>query len=266
MHLSIIIPCYNSESTILRSLNSIISQNINIKYEIVIIDDGSIDNTRLIIEHFINNHKHIDIFYHYQNNSGVSSARNTGFNFSKGDYIALLDSDDIWENNKINTQIDILIRNSKIEFLGTNRNNESHFLINKKIYIYKMNFFLLFTKWWPSTPTIIFKKSILKNTGMYNENLKFAEDGEFYYRVIKYANLYVLNKSFVKTCPEKDTYGDTGLSSNLKSMYNGEIFILKSALYNKDVKLLPFILFYIYITIKYIRRIILKKVLIKIDK
>lgn len=261
MQLSIIIPCFNSETTILRSLNSIIAQDISIKYEIIIIDDGSTDNTSFIVNKFINKYNNIQIVYYKKNNGGVSSARNCGIKLSKGEYIALLDSDDIWEENKINTQIEILTKNSQIDFLGTNRNNERHFFVSKKKYIYKMNYFLLFSKWWPSTPTVIFKKSILNKVGLYNENLKYAEDGEFYYRVVKHANLYVLNRSFVKTCPEKDTYGDSGLSSNLSKMYHGEIFILKSAFFNKDITIFHFIIFYLFVTIKFYRRILLKKFL-----
>lgn len=261
MQLSIIIPCFNSEKTILRSLNSIIAQEISIKYEIIIIDDGSIDNTSIIVNNFKDKYNNIHIIYQRKENGGVSSARNFGIELSKGEYIALLDSDDIWIDNKINTQLEVLTNNPHIDFLGTNRNNEHHFFINKSKYIYKMNYILLFSKWWPSTPTVIFKKSILKKVGFYNENLKYAEDAEFYYRVIKYANLYVLNRSFVNTCPEKDTFGDFGLSSNLSEMYKGEIFILKSALLNKDISAIIYIIFYIFITIKYYRRIMLKRFL-----
>lgn len=91
---SIIIPTYNCQDYIVYALESALAQPGN-DYEIIVIDDGSTDNTRSIISSFQNREKHTDrIHYYYQENKGVAAARNFGINHAKGQYILLLDADD----------------------------------------------------------------------------------------------------------------------------------------------------------------------------
>lgn len=98
--LSVIIPAYNAEKTINRCVKSVLNQKSKIDFEIIIVDDGSKDMTHQIIEELlIDNH---NIKYIYQENQGVSSARNNGIANSKGDYIAFLDSDDEFKEDLFN--------------------------------------------------------------------------------------------------------------------------------------------------------------------
>ncbi len=97
---SVIIPYYNSERTIVRALNSVINQ-VYKNFEIILIDDGSNDNSYSVVEDFIKNNSQYQIKNLYQNNSGPSKARNLGIKQSIGKYIAFLDSDDSWDKNKL---------------------------------------------------------------------------------------------------------------------------------------------------------------------
>ncbi len=92
---SVIIPIYNSEKSIMKTLNSLINQTFK-NFEVVIIDDGSIDRTK----EFIYKYKSEDsrIKYYYQQNAGVSMARNKGIELSSGSFVCFLDSDDYFEN------------------------------------------------------------------------------------------------------------------------------------------------------------------------
>lgn len=89
--ISIIVPCFNAEKYIEKCISSII-QNTFSDFEIIIVDDGSTDNSKGKILDFLN--KDFRIKYFYQTNSGVSSARNTGIEKATGDYIVFIDSDD----------------------------------------------------------------------------------------------------------------------------------------------------------------------------
>ncbi|MCI8778348.1 MAG: glycosyltransferase family 2 protein [Bacilli bacterium] len=89
--ISIIIPVYNTEDYLDKCLSSIINQTYK-NIEIIIIDDGSTDNSKKIIKQYMN--KDCRISYYYQNNSGVAIARNSGIDKAQGDYIAFIDSDD----------------------------------------------------------------------------------------------------------------------------------------------------------------------------
>ncbi|MFS3928309.1 glycosyltransferase family 2 protein [Priestia flexa] len=89
---SIVIPVYNKEEYISRTLNSILNQTF-LNFEIIIVDDGSTDNSIKIVKNFDDNR----IKVVSQENKGVSSARNLGVEHSKNDYIAFIDADDIWK-------------------------------------------------------------------------------------------------------------------------------------------------------------------------
>lgn len=91
---SIIIPLYNKEKFISRSIQSILNQDYNNSYEIIVIDDGSTDSGADIVKQI--QKEHSCIIYYHQENAGVSTARNMGIKLSKGNYIAFLDADDYW--------------------------------------------------------------------------------------------------------------------------------------------------------------------------
>lgn len=90
MIFTVIIPCYNAEKTLHRALDSLCVQNHLIK-EVLLIDDGSQDNTRALVESYA---ARLPIHYHYQSNQGPSAARNAGLDRATGDYIIFLDADD----------------------------------------------------------------------------------------------------------------------------------------------------------------------------
>lgn len=98
---TIIIPTFNRADTIEATVNSCLDQSY-LNLEIIVIDDGSTDDTHYLLEKNILNNK---IIYIYQQNSGRSKARNLGLKMAKGEFIQFLDSDDLLEKNKIEKQI-----------------------------------------------------------------------------------------------------------------------------------------------------------------
>lgn len=100
---SVILPTYNSEKTIDKTLTSILSQDYQ-NLEILVIDDKSSDNTRQIIENFALKDQRIKLFKKPEN-KGVADSRNLGIKKATGKYVAFLDSDDLWPRNKIKDQV-----------------------------------------------------------------------------------------------------------------------------------------------------------------
>ena len=94
--ISFIIPTYNSASTIKRAINSILNQTANIKYEIIIVDDGSKDNTDQVLKCYESDER---IKYYKKENSGVADTRNYGVKRATGEYIIFIDSDDYVSEN-----------------------------------------------------------------------------------------------------------------------------------------------------------------------
>ena len=104
---SIIIPTFNRGSFLDRTVKSIQSQTIK-DWELLVVDDGSTDNTREIVENFIKNDNRIKYFY--QKNCGCPSGpRNLGIEKACGEYVAFLDSDDEWLPTKLERQLDLFI-------------------------------------------------------------------------------------------------------------------------------------------------------------
>lgn len=93
--ISVVMPLYNKEAEVERALRSVVEQSLA-PGEIIIVDDGSTDGSRAIVERIIAEHPEAGIRLITQPNSGVSAARNRGIAEAKGDYIALLDADDMW--------------------------------------------------------------------------------------------------------------------------------------------------------------------------
>jgi teichuronic acid biosynthesis glycosyltransferase TuaG len=106
---SIIMPSYNAEKTIVQSIQSVLQQNYS-NWELLITDDKSTDNTVKIINQFVAKDTRIKLFENEQN-LGAGGSRNRSIKESKGRYIAFLDSDDLWLDNKLAIQIDYMQKN-----------------------------------------------------------------------------------------------------------------------------------------------------------
>lgn len=104
--ISIIIPTFNREQTILRALRSVVAQSVS-DWELIVVDDASTDNSIVLIEEFFRNH-HIENrsqLLKLANNQGVSFARNRAVELAKGEWLAFLDSDDEWLPHKLEAQL-----------------------------------------------------------------------------------------------------------------------------------------------------------------
>lgn len=108
---SVITPCYNGEKYIRETIDSVLKQNYK-SWEMIIIDDGSTDNSRQIVKKYCELDKRIHLIE--QKNSGSAAARNHGIREALGQYIALLDSDDVWYPNFLSEQIKFIKKKNSI--------------------------------------------------------------------------------------------------------------------------------------------------------
>lgn len=114
---SVVIPTYNSEKTIERTLDSVINQSYK-SLEILVIDDGSKDGTISVLRNYMKEDSRINIITK-ENNRGVADSRNIGIKKSSGKYVAFLDGDDVWQENKLIKQIKFMEENNS-HFTYTN--------------------------------------------------------------------------------------------------------------------------------------------------
>ena len=178
--ISVIIPLYNAENTILAALDSVKNQEGNFDFEIMVINDGSTDKSAEKVQQFIQENPQLNIQLIHQDNKGVSSARNAGLRLAKGEFIAFLDADDVWLPHKTKVMIKVLTENPEIDFLVALRNSERIWFPYKINYknLAKITLNKLLFRIEGQTSTAIFKRKILINTGLFNENQKYSVTGD----------------------------------------------------------------------------------------
>ena len=192
---SVIIPSYNYSAYISDAINSILEQTYP-HWEVIVVDDGSRDNTAEVVARFTAQDSRIK--YHYQQNQGVSAARNKGIALAQGDYIQLLDADDYISKHKLEIQVKILDHNPEIDLVyadsyffthssgpAVRRSFQQFKLtmppisgqgINLAIHLAYDNIFLI------GCP--LFKRSMALAAGPFEQTLVAFEDWHFWYRVI----------------------------------------------------------------------------------
>lgn len=224
--ITVIIPCYNAENTIIRCLMSL-ERQIYKNFSVVVINDGSVDNTKDILSEYANNSV-LDINIIDQKNSGVSEARNNAINSIESRFITFLDADDEYEKDYLNVLFRC-ISNNNIDLVCTTyikvktQNDDSIYHSVNPIQImnkYEMFEYYIHRKknkinMWCG----IYKTDIIKNHNIFfDKNIKYGEDTLFFYQYLKYCDqgcwvlsnygykYYINNLSVMHKCSEDRTH------------------------------------------------------------
>ena len=189
--ISVIMSTHNDESTISKSIESILNQSYQ-NIEFLIMDDCSTDSTSNILKNYKSKVKNIKIFKN-NNNIGLTKSLNILIKNTKGDLIARQDADDISFRNRLFKQVSELI-NNQLDFCTTRAvrsDNQkkipglSYFLPNKIVVNYKNPFI---------HGTLLIKKEIFEKYGMYDESFYYAQDYELVKRLLHYKCKYKVLK------------------------------------------------------------------------
>lgn len=194
---SVIIPAYNRAHTVDRAIQSILNQSYQ-DFEIIVVDDGSSDNTSQIISRL--HHPSLRLLKH-DTNRGAAAARNTGIRAAQGSFIAFLDSDDEWLPNKLAIQVDAL-KNAPEKFQAS---CTAYYLIEgKEVYEYVPS---LSTPWLKKLlmgndlgmgSTFLASKRILDRIGLLDETLLRHEDWDWFIRYAQEYELLLLDKPLTR--------------------------------------------------------------------
>lgn len=195
---SVIIPTYNSDKFITKAINSILNQTYS-NLEIIIVDDGSTDNTKDEIYNLKDNR----IKYFYKSNGGESSARNFGLAQATGEFIAFLDADDLYHKEKIKRQVSILNSNPNIDIVYNDvilideENNKIGELKSEEIIEDSSNFLaqILFRQVIPASASIMLRRNCFKGNIIFPETYNYAEDYYFIIQLADKYNFYYLQES-----------------------------------------------------------------------
>jgi len=183
--LSVIIPTYNRAPLLERAIASVLKQTV-LPREIIIIDDGSDDQTSNVVRR-IENFSDLNLLYHKQKNRGPASARNRGIEMSSSAFLAFLDSDDHWHKRKIEIQFRELVKNNQCKISHTREKwlRRGEHLNQKKIHLPPGgNIFSSCLKLCcVGMSTVMMNRSIFDDYGLFDETLRCCEDYDFWLRV-----------------------------------------------------------------------------------
>jgi glycosyltransferase involved in cell wall biosynthesis len=134
---SVVIPTYNCSSYLKEAVDSVLNQTYR-NYEVLVVDDGSSDGTRCTLEPYLDT-----INYIYQENRGAPAARNTGIRAATGEFIALLDADDVWLPEKLQLQMEYFESHENCSLVYTDMKTfDEHGVIEESIKLLKPLIFL----------------------------------------------------------------------------------------------------------------------------
>jgi glycosyltransferase involved in cell wall biosynthesis len=216
MNISVIIPTFNRASLIERAVGSVLEQTVK-PLEIIVVDDGSTDNTQEVIENIGSSL----VKYVYRENGGAGAARNTGVKKASGDWIAFQDSDDVWRPDKLEKQVEHIKKHPEHGLVYTSY--EMHLEDGTGIVIPGKQdgmalegsiFIPLLIRNTVGAPTVTVQKKLFESVGGFDESLKSLEDWDF---VLKFSRKYEIG--FVDDITVDAYRVDQSVSANVADAY-----------------------------------------------
>lgn len=213
MKFSVVVTTYNYGLFVREAINSVLSQTYK-NFELIVVDDGSEDDTREIISKFASDER---VKYLYQENAGQPKAKNRGICESQGEFIAFLDADDVWESTKLEKQIplfedsDVGVVYSRRKWInpgGINVSGNERVLRRGKVldYIFVDNFVCFSSS--------VIRRSYLEEVGYFDESLSMGIDYDLWIRLA-----CVCKFDFVDEALVRYRTGHSNLSKNTMKRY-----------------------------------------------
>ncbi len=173
--ISVIITTYNIETYIVEAIQCALDQTYP-AHEIIVVDDGSSDNTSEVVKKFGDK-----IQYYQQANGGVSAARNTGLIKASQPYIAFLDGDDLWPNEKLEKQVQVLMQQPELDLVLSHTQNfhnpdvDPQQIANSKEPMNAMPGYM--------AGAMLVKREVFEKVGVFSTHVKVGEFMDWYLRV-----------------------------------------------------------------------------------
>lgn len=198
--ISVVIPTYNRARYLPEAIQSVLNQTYR-DFEIIVVDDGSTDDTQSILQAWIGQGL---IRYHYQDNAGVSAARNTGVELAQGRLIAFLDSDDLFMPAKLEKQVAIFEQTPDLGFVHCSFmkfNDQGQHLGERNTSRFQGRVYPRMLHEWSvlmATPCMLMRKDVLEEVGGYDEHMTWAEDLDLWRRIARHYPIDLVPEVLVK--------------------------------------------------------------------
>jgi glycosyltransferase involved in cell wall biosynthesis len=224
---SVVIPAYNCSAKVKEAIESVLAQTYT-DYEVVVIDDGSTDDTEPVVRSFGDR-----VVYFRQNNQGAGTARNSGIKRSSGEYIAFLDSDDLWSPEKLDEQIPLLEHDLELGLVYSDWAVMSENGAVEESYLRKLPsasgyVFDKLVQWgFILTSGVVVRRACLLDVGDFDSSLSIAQDYDLWLRICYRWKVALVNRPLVT----KRSWNGS-LSSNLPKTAVERIALFEKTLVN----------------------------------
>ena len=220
---SIVLPTYNRSYSILKSINSVLSQSYE-DFELIVVDDASVDDTEAVMSSIAD---HRVKYIRHEYNKGGAIARNTGIAISRGEFIAFQDSDDEWLQDKLDTQMREFEFDPNLTAVYTGyylvKNQEAVYMPTEKL---QSGSGKIFTKLLRdnciSTQTLVVKSGVLKSIGGFDEFLPRLQDWELVLRLSKVGEFKFIDQPFVNV-----NYTNDSITATSSKFFTAMEYIIK---------------------------------------
>lgn len=253
---SVIVPCYNCESTIRRAVNSV-AQQAWLPKDIILVNDASTDGTLEVIKSIQRKYSCWIKVVSLNVNSGPSAARNEGYNHAKSDYIAFLDADDSWHSQKLQIQYFWMKAHPEVLLTGhrmvsyekkSNKSIKVNDLVVSEIS--KTN--ILISNPF-STPTVMIHSKVPVR---FDLNQYYAEDYLVWLTIFfDFGKVYRIEHEMAYMY--KSAFGEGGLSQNLVAMEKGVLEVYSKIYKKKCINLFQYCCLMVFSITKFFRRVFL---------
>ena len=216
MLIDVILPTFNRAYCLKRTIDSVLSQTYN-ELNLYVIDDGSTDETKNLISQYQNESR---VHYFFQDNKGVSAARNCGIQQGQAEWVSFVDSDDEWLPHKLEIQVDFIKKNSNYRFVhsdeiwmrnGVRVNPKKKFdKSHHDLFRRSLEMCLI------SPSTVVMKKELCLQHGLFNENFIVCEDYDLWLKILATEEVGFISEFLIKK------YG--GHSDQLSTQYTAMDF------------------------------------------
>ncbi|MBW4574226.1 MAG: glycosyltransferase [Aphanothece sp. CMT-3BRIN-NPC111] len=234
---SVIITTYQRASLVTQAIKSVLAQSYK-DYEIIVVNDGSTDNTAEVLNKFQDKIKII-----HQNNKGLSFARNIAIQNSQGQYIAFLDDDDVWLPTKLEKQIALLEANNKIGLIYSDMSYFDEKEIFPETTAKKRPLPLARISWMlfpypnltPRPSSVVVRRETLDEIGLFDESLTACEDYDLWLRISEKWLVYYLDEPLTMY-----RLSDTNMSKNKERVLINSLQVQEKAIErHPDYRRLP---------------------------
>lgn len=257
-NISVVIPCFNNAASIERALRSVAAQTLR-PFEVLVVDDASTDESREIVRHFATQ-SDLDLrLIALPINSGPSRARNTGWDQARGQYVAFLDSDDVWHPQKLEMQYGVMAADPtavisghpfEVTIIGEEPFRPVHQVRARP---YSARTMLLKNRY--PTPSVMLLRTIPQR---FDDTLRYSEDYLLWLQILLSGGKGLLiDQPLFRMF--KPAYGAQGLSSHLHRMQHAELQVYATLRRQKAISTRDFTLFCSVSILKYLRRVMVSR-------